>query len=361
MMSGTPVCEIVGTGTAGTGKNNRIMLYLGVFLSLFLIGLYPLTWFFPFAQNDIYHESAAAGAQRIIDTFDRLASTGPVPGRIRRASTLFKYYPPAIFGLRKLTDQRLAFLKESIPSTTFNSKQLNKILHTELDRTSRRYPLGSSSENGNLLFLILQGARNCFLPGILAALVSLVFGTALGIISAYPKSSGLRAFGRFVSQTLLSLPRILYLLVVAAVFHFNIYPIMTVLGILHAPRLARLLTDQIQILKQQQFIESGRELSLSDFTLIFKHILFYHCLYLYVIQTAFCMADAIFTETMLSFLGFSPGTTSWGHLFSQGIEFLGTGCHWMWIFPLLAIITTIGGFHLTANSALNLQQIRNQN
>ena len=159
----------------------------------------------------------------------------------------------------------------------------------------------------------------------------------------------------------MSLPRILFLLVVATVSGYNVYLIMISLGVLNSPRLARLMADQIKILQQQQFVESAKELGLSNRVLLFKHILYYHCIYLFVIQAAFCMADSIFTETMMSYLKFAPDGVSWGQLVFDGFEHYGRGCHWMWVFPIVAIVISVGGFYILGNSALNLHHLRRQN
>jgi len=356
--------EIIEVNITTSAGYNRFILVAGILLALFWPALYLVTFPFDIASDDNLIQLRTENLERISAFKSEIEVRDPnfsrkYPFILRRIGFIRSNIPI----LNRVTDLRWKVFEETENQKAPNEKirdEAMDVLNTTLNYSTPQYPLGSTSDQRNMLFLIYEGMLNCYFPGLLAVFTSLFFGGFLGILGSFPDNKLIRSISRFISKTLLSLPRILFLLVIAAVSGFNIYCIMVTLGILHAPRLSRLLSDQIDVLKQQQFIESGRELGLSMVRLLFKHILFYHCLYLFVIQASFCMADAVFTETMLSYLQFAPKGTSWGTLFRDGLEYFHQGCHWMWFFPLSAIITTTGGFFLIGNSALNLHHLRNQ-
>jgi peptide/nickel transport system permease protein len=350
--------------------SNRLFLIFGFALGFFWLITYPVVYFTEFAGEISPHHYYEYDLNRLREPETRIAALLP---ELRSASLEeLNYLPPQIPLFRSITDYRFKRLRriilvhrETVPEqaeTLIKSALVYPESTKQSDSPPQRvFPLGSSRYRNNLLNLIYKGAMGSYLPGFIATLVSIILGTILGVSASFPETNSVKSLASFITKTLLSLPRILFLVVIAALAAYNPYVIMAALGILNSPRLARLMADQIEILKQQQFIESARELGLSDKVLIFKHILYHHCIYLFIIQSAFCMADSIFTGIMLSYLKFEPDGVSWGKLVLDGFEMFSQGCHWMWFFPVAAIIMSIGGLYLLGNSALNLHHLRRQN
>jgi hypothetical protein len=78
---------------------------------------------------------------------------------------------------------------------------------------------------------------------------------------------------------------------------------MVLVGITSMPVIASLVAGKIAFLRQKSFIEAAHALGLPAHTVILKHILWFNCRALLVIQATLGMAEAILIETSLSYLG----------------------------------------------------------
>jgi peptide/nickel transport system permease protein len=148
---------------------------------------------------------------------------------------------------------------------------------------------------------------------------------------------------------------VLILLVIAA-FRPDIYYVMVVVGITRMPAIASLIAGKIAFLRQTNFIEAAHALGLPARTVILKHILWFNCRALLVIQATLGMAEAILIETSLSYLGFGvqEPTPSWGNMVQAGANYFLQGRFWPSTAPALAILATILGFQLLGDGLNNL-------
>jgi peptide/nickel transport system permease protein len=148
---------------------------------------------------------------------------------------------------------------------------------------------------------------------------------------------------------------VLILLVIAA-FKPDIYYVMVVVGITGMPVIANLIAGKIAFLRQKSFIEAAHALGLPAHTVILKHILWFNCRALLVIQATLGMAEAILVETSLSYLGFGvqEPTPSWGNMVQAGANYFLQGNFWPSTAPALAILATILGFQLLGDGLNNL-------
>jgi peptide/nickel transport system permease protein len=73
-----------------------------------------------------------------------------------------------------------------------------------------------------------------------------------------------------------------------------------------------------------------------------------------IVTSVLGMAGAILAESSLSFLGvgIQPPTPSWGNMLNDARATLGVAW-WQSVFPGLAILQTIMGFHLIAEGLKN--------
>jgi peptide/nickel transport system permease protein len=207
--------------------------------------------------------------------------------------------------------------------------------------------LGTDFMGRDMLSRLIVGIQAYFLPGLLAILITLCFGTSLGVLAGYRGEkfeTGITYFTNLVD----SFPRLVLILLVIAAFKPDIYYIMLVIGLTNVPVVASLIKGKIQFLKQKNFIEADIALGLPTRIIIFKHILWHHCRSLLIIQATLGMAEAILMETSLSYLGFGvqEPTPSWGNMVQSGANYFMQGKFWPSTAPALAILFTILGFHL---------------
>ena len=103
---------------------------------------------------------------------------------------------------------------------------------------------------------------------------------------------------------------------------------------------------QFLSLKQREFIEAARVLGMSDFRIIFGHIL-PNALTPVVVMATLELPKAIVIEASLSFLGLGaqPPIPSWGVILNNGKGLLDMA-PWVSFFPGLMIMVVVLGFNL---------------
>ncbi len=177
---------------------------------------------------------------------------------------------------------------------------------------SMRHWLGTDFMGRDILSQLLAGARIAFMVGVSAAFMSVVLGTAIGMIAGY--------MGRFVDTILMRLadmimvmPTLLVVLILAALFgQLNIWTIVLIIALFRWPGVSRVIRAQTLSLKHRPFIEAARVAGASHLRIIFRHIM-PNVLPLSFLYMTFRVTSAIIIEAALAFLGFGdPGTVSWG-------------------------------------------------
>jgi peptide/nickel transport system permease protein len=223
------------------------------------------------------------------------------------------------------------------------------------------YLLGTDFLGRDLLTRLILGIQAYFLPGLAAIAIALALGSFLGVAAGY-RGGRTDAAVTYLTNLIDALPRLVLMLLVIAAFKPQIYTIMVVLGITTAPTIATMVKGKILMLKQRSFIESAVALGISPWTIILKHILWYNCRALLLIQATIGMAEAVLIETSLSYLGFGvqEPTPSWGNMVQAGANYLLQGNFWSSTAPALAILLTVLGFHLLGDGLNNVFEGKRQ-
>ncbi|MDH5302125.1 MAG: ABC transporter permease [Gammaproteobacteria bacterium] len=210
--------------------------------------------------------------------------------------------------------------------------------------------LGTDFMGRDLFSRLVLGIQAYFIPGLMAIVIALSLGTFLGVLAGYEGGKVDRA-ATYINNLLDSIPRMVLILLVVALFKPDVYYIMFVVGVTAAPVVALQIKNKIIYLKQKNFIESAIAIGLPKPTIIFKHILWHNCRSILIIQASLCMAEAILIETSLSYLGFGvqEPIPSWGNMVQAGANYLMQGHLWPSTAPALAILFTILGFYLLAD------------
>ena len=217
------------------------------------------------------------------------------------------------------------------------------------------HALGTDFLGRDILSRLIVGIQAYFLPGLLAVAISLALGAALGVTAGY-RGGRAEALVTYLSNLVDAVPRLVLILLVIAAFRADIYYVMLVVGITGAPAVASIIAGKIQFLRQKSFIEAAHVLGLPTRVIVVKHILWYNCAPLLIIQATLGMGEAILVETSLSYLGFGvqEPTPSWGNMVQAGANYFFHGKFWPSTAPALAILFTILGFHLLGDGLNNI-------
>ena len=218
-------------------------------------------------------------------------------------------------------------------------------VYQQLQGPSRQHWLGTDSNGGDLLSLILNGARVALLVGVCVVLVSGTVGVILGALSGY--------FGGVVDSVIMrltdvvmSFPGILLaILIIFITQRPSLMSVVLALSVTGWAGYARLTRGQVLSERTRPYVEAARAQGERERRILFRHVL-PNCLAPVLVQATFGLAAAILAEAALSFLGLGPqDTASWGGLLDQGVSYFLLTPH-LAIFPGIAIATTVLGVNL---------------
>ncbi|RLF71181.1 MAG: ABC transporter permease, partial [Thermoplasmata archaeon] len=147
--------------------------------------------------------------------------------------------------------------------------------------------------------------------GILAALIAVGLGTAVGLISGY--------YGGWVDSLLmrltdifLTLPVLVIILLMAAILGGSIRNIIIIIAIFSWSGIARVIRAQTLSLKTRSFVDAARVSGASNTKIILVHLAPNVLPFTFLYMT-FTISGAIITEAILAFLGFGdPTVITWG-------------------------------------------------
>lgn len=184
------------------------------------------------------------------------------------------------------------------------------------------HPLGTDHLGRDYLSRLIYGAKISLLIGVVAALISGIIGTTMGIAAGY-FGGRVDTVVTFLINVRLALPVVLVALAVVAIFGGSLFVVVTVLGLLLWDRFAVVLRSATMQVRSLEYVAAAEVLGSSLPRILFKDILPNVANHLIVIATLE-MAHAIMLEAALSFLGLGvqPPTPSWGLMISEGKEML---------------------------------------
>jgi len=160
----------------------------------------------------------------------------------------------------------------------------------------KHYIFGTDDMGRDLFAFLFLGLEIYLIGGLLALSVSLILGTTLGAILGYSKNRVLIELARLFEDVISSFPKIIVLFITIVVFGIKLFPIMITIGILSSAKISKALTERIKYLNKNEYLDSAKQLGLSNVTILFKHILFYNCRDIFIVYSIFIIADMILLE-----------------------------------------------------------------
>lgn len=212
--------------------------------------------------------------------------------------------------------------------------------------------LGTDAQGRDCLYRLFLGGRISIMVGVLAAILTVLFGCLIGGIAGY--------YGGWVDNLLMRFAEIVYslpftpmIVAVAATMMWvpqqqKMYTVAMLIGILSWPGLARLVRGQILTLREQEFMQACEALGFSDASKIIKHLM-PNVISLVIVNATLQMAGAILTEAGLSYLGMGiqPPQPSWGSLMNLGQNAYAFQHYWwQWVPAGIMCLLTVVSINL---------------
>ncbi|MCN9240569.1 ABC transporter permease [Streptomyces sp. RY43-2] len=280
-------------------------------------------------------------------------ATAALPTRFagaRRFARAFRGRPSGVAGLVIL----IAFSVLALAAPLFiGDEQLDvtKVDGPLLAPPSADYPLGTDQSGRSVLLLLIWGSRESLRIGVIATVLTVVFGSAVGIIAGH--------YGGFVGRILMqvtdwfiALPSLPLAISLAAVLGQGSMSITIAIAVTSWTATARLVRAQTLAVEARPFVERARALGAGDRQIMTQQVL-PNVMPLILVSSTLTVAGSLLSEATLTFLGLgNPADVTWGEMLHEA--FFGgaftAGAWWFLVPPGLAILAVVLAFTLTGRA-----------
>jgi len=217
---------------------------------------------------------------------------------------------------------------------------------------SSKYLLGTDSIGRDLLSRMIYGGRTTIFIATMGTILSFVTGSVLGFVAAVSGGWVDQLLSRFV-DLIMSIPSLIFALVVLSVMPVTIPVLIIVMGLLDATRVFRLARAVAVDITVMDYVEAARLRGERIIWIIFREIL-PNALSPLVAEMGLRFIFMVLFVSTLSFLGLGvqPPAADWGGIVKENKEGIvyGIGAA---LWPAVAIATLAISVNLVADWVLN--------
>lgn len=230
-------------------------------------------------------------------------------------------------------------------------------LPSKLQDPSAQHWLGTDAFGRDVASLLLVGARNSILVGVIAVSIGLFVGTALGLLAA-AKRGWVEELIMRLSDFTFAFPAILSAIMMTAVFGAGIVNSIIAIGIFNIPTFARITRASANALWSREFVLAARACGKGPWGITFDHVL-PNILSVLTVQVTIRFAIAILAEAALSYLGLGtqPPQPSWGRMLAEAQTLL-FQAPLLAVFPGVAIAMAVLGLNLLGDGLRDIMDPR---
>ncbi len=224
-----------------------------------------------------------------------------------------------------------------------NPNQIN--LLAVLQPPSVHHWFGTDNLGRDLFSRVLVGTRISVEVAVIILSLSVLFGTALGIVSGLAGGLADEIVMR-VTDLFLAFPGFILAAAIAATLGPSLQHTVLALAVVFWPWYTRLIRGQVLSLREREFVLAARVARAGTVWIATRHIA-RNVLAILVVQVSLDVGYAILATSSLSFLGLGaqPPSPEWGAIIAEGRSYIQTA--WWWsTFAGIALALTVLGFNL---------------
>lgn len=209
--------------------------------------------------------------------------------------------------------------------------------------------LGTDTLGRDVLSMLMVGAQNSIMVGVVAVSIGLTAGVALGLLAAARRGWVEEAVMRLADFGF-AFPAILLAILFTAVFGPSAVNAIIAIGIFNVPVFARLVRSAAGVVWQTEFARAAEALGKERWRITLDHVL-PNVAGLVLVQASASFAIAILAEAALSYLGLGTQAphASWGRMLFEARTYLDQAPT-LAIFPGLAIALVVFGANLVGDA-----------
>lgn len=208
------------------------------------------------------------------------------------------------------------------------------------DASGAFHLVGTDRFGRDILVRMLLAARISLAVGIGGSLLATLLGIAVGAVSGW-RRGGVDRAAMALCDTLLAVPRLILLLLCAALWRPGAATVVLVLALTGWMSVARLVRAEVMALRTRAFVEGARAMGVGHWRTLWRHVL-PNALGPALVALTLGVGNAILLESGLAFLGLGiqPPTPSWGNMIAGGRDLIVTA-PWVALAPGVALVVTV--------------------
>jgi peptide/nickel transport system permease protein len=227
-----------------------------------------------------------------------------------------------------------------------SSRAIDDVLATRLvppfsrDALGDWHLLGTDAFGRDLAVRLWSGARISLFVGVAGTLLSGAIGILLGAVAGW-RGGVVDRLIVAAGDALLAIPRLVLLLVIAALWGPGLTTVIAVLGATGWMSVMRLVRAEVRGVRLLPFVESAEAMGVPAWRTVLRHVL-PNALSGATVALTLGVGNAIVLESGLSFLGLGvqPPAASWGNMIAGGRDWL-LVAPWIALMPGVLLIATV--------------------